>query len=360
MYTTYRFRNEAITLLLSAFALTSTGFKGAVADIYQPPVPDTLYSYSNPLSEITGIGDPYVLHHGEKYYMYATSSPQGFQVWESENMIDWNLKGMALNRNSEGNKWGTGNFWAPEVKYYRGKFYMTYSAKETNDVMKIRIARSDSPLGPFINWSEPFCRKDTFSYIDGSLFTDDDRVYLFYVRDCSRNVIQGKHVSQIYVTRLNEDLTAFEGSPRLILTPDQDWEGINKKWMWNEGPFVMKHQGTLYLFYSANVFNSPEYSVGVAMAKSPMGDWKKYSHNPVLKKDTAQRISGPGHCMITTSPDSTEFFMVYHTHTFFDKPGGNRNLCIDRLVFEDGIPKVIGPTRSPQSLPSGVKYWFRN
>lgn len=361
MYTTYRFRNEAITLIISAFIFSGSACKGAIGEsesYFQ--IPDTSCTYKNPLSNITNIGDPFVLHHDGKYFMYATSSSEGFRVWESENMVSWQEKGLALNRNSVGNKWGTGNFWAPEVRYYQGKFYMTYSAKGEDNLMKIRVARSESPLGPFINWSEPFCKSDTFSYIDGSLFFDGKDNYLFYVRDCSRNVIHGKHVSQIFVCRLNEDLTAFSGSPRLILTPDQEWEGINSSWMWNEGPFVVKHKDTFYLFYSANVYSSQDYSVGVAMSKSPMGNWEKYSQNPVLKKDISQRISGPGHCMITTSPDENEWFIVYHTHTFFDKPSGNRNICIDRLVFENGIPKVIGPTRTPQPLPSGFKSFSRN
>jgi hypothetical protein len=60
------------------------------------------------------------------------------------------------------------------------------------------------------------------------------------------------------------------------------------------------------------------------------------------------------------SPDNSEFFIVYHTHTYFDHPSGNRNVCIDRFVFINGIPKVIGPTRSPQTLPSGEKYRLIN
>jgi GH43 family beta-xylosidase len=226
--------------------------------------------------------------------------------------------------------------------------------------MKIRIARSDNPLGPFLNWSEPFCNNDTYSYIDGDLYIDGQDVYLFYVRDCSVNVIDGKHVSQIYVSKVKSDLTALEGPSSLILTPDQSWEGIQGDWMWNEGPFVFKNNNKLYLFYSANVYSSADYSVGVAVADSPMGSWKKYPDNPVLRKDMSQKISGPGHCMVTYSPDSTEMFMVYHTHTFSDKPSGNRNMCIDRLIFENDIPKVIGPTRTPQPLPSGVKFRIKN
>jgi beta-xylosidase len=317
---------------------------------------DTLYTYTNPVGGITQIGDPYILLFDGNYYLYATSSDHGFKVWESSNLVDWTDKGLALDRNSTGNKWGKGNFWAPEVKFYKGDFYMTYSAIGENDKMKIRIAKCKSPLGPFVNWSNPFLNSDQNSYIDADLFIDDLGVYLFYVKDCSENIIGGKHVSQIFVSALNADLNQMTGIPKLILSPDQPWENPNSEWQWNEGPFVMKYDNKYYLFYSANYFASADYSVGTASSDSPMGSWTKFAGNPVLKKNPEIHVSGPGHCMVTCSPDSSEFFIVYHSHVFFDQPDGNRNVCIDRLVFDNGIPQVLGPTRSPQPLPSGVSY----
>jgi len=317
---------------------------------------DTIKTYTNPLSGITGIGDPYILKFGKQYYMYVTSSPNGFKVWQSENMIDWTVKGLALDKNDPANNWGNGNFWAPEVKYIRGRFYMTYSARMTNGKMKIRIAACDSPLGPFINWSEPFMADDDFSYIDADLLLDGNKVFMFFTKDCSLNIINGKHVSQIYVAKLNKDLKSFAKQPVLATTPDQEWESPDKDWIWNEGSYAMKHDNTYYLMYSANVYSSKDYSVGYATASNPLGPWTKYAANPVLKKNMEIGVSGPGHNCVTTSPDGKELFIVYHTHTFPEKPGGNRNLCIDRMIFENGVIKVLGPTRSPQPLPGGVDY----
>ncbi len=331
----------------------------------QPPfVPpsekfDTIRTFLNPIGSNSGIidiGDPYVLKHGKAYYMYATSSGSGFKVWHSANMVDWTEKGLALDKNNAANNWGAGNFWAPEVKFYDGKFYMTYSAIGNNGKMKIRIARSDNPLGPFINYSEPFFNGDNFSYIDGNLFFDNNNIFLYYVKDCSENIIDNKHTSQIFVVQMDNSIKNFIGSPILILQPDQEWENPNSDWRWNEGPYVMKHNDLYYLTYSANVYNSIDYSVGFATATSPMGTWTKYSENPILKKDINLRVSGPGHNSITTSLDDSELFIVYHTHTYFDNPSGNRNMCIDRMVIENGVMKVIGPTRTPQPLPSGVLY----
>jgi len=317
---------------------------------------DTIKTFTNPLGGITNIGDPYILKYNHHYYMYATSSPDGFKVWQSDNLIDWTINGLAFDKNNPANNWGNGNFWAPEVKFINGKFYMTYSARMTNGKMKVRIAASDSPLGPFINWSEPFLLDDDYSYIDADLLPDGDKIFMFFTKDCSLNIINGKHVSQIYVAELNKDLKSFATIPVLVTTPDQAWESPNNDWIWNEGSFAMKHENTYYLMYSANVYNGQDYSVGYATSANPLGPWKKYAGNPILKKNMAIGVSGPGHNSVTTSPDDKEMFIVYHTHTFPDKPSGNRNLCIDRMVFENGIIKVIGPTRSPQPLPGGVNY----
>lgn len=317
---------------------------------------DTIKTYSNPLGEISNIGDPYILQYDNKYYMYATSAGDGFYVWTSENLSDWEMKGYALNKNAEGNKWGSGDFWAPEVKCYKGKFYMTYSARTDKNLLKIRIAVSDSPLGPFINWSAPFYDSDEFSYIDANLMIDGDKVYMYHVKDCSVNVIDGKHTSQIYVAELDPRLKQFANTPKLITTPDQTWEGANNDWRWNEGPYAMKHDNLYYMFYSANVYSSSDYSIGYATASSPMGPWTKYAGNPVLKKDLSIGVSGPGHNCVTSSPDGKEMFIVYHTHTFPQNPSGNRNVCIDRMSFENGIIKINGPTRSPQPLPSGAAF----
>ena len=313
-------------------------------------------TYTNPVGNITNIGDPVVLKYRNKYYLYATSMPTlGFKVWVADNLVDWELAGMAFDSAGEGNKWGMGDFWAPEVINYDGKFYMTYSARDLDGHLKIALAVSDDPLGPFINQQAPLFERG-LSFIDGHIFIDDDGTpYLYYSKDCSENIIDGKHISQIFVQEMSENLTGLKGEAVLAVEPSQSWEGITEQWQWNEGAFVLKYQGLYYLMYSANFYASAEYSIGYATATHPLGPWTKYEGNPILKQDLWQGVSGPGHNSVTLSPDHSEFFIVYHSHSYPDLPSGDRAVNIDRLYFEDGILKIKGPTRSPQPLPSGSK-----
>ncbi len=311
--------------------------------------------YTNPVGGITEIGDPYVLKVQDKYYLYTTSLKFGFKVWISNNLVDWKYEGVALDAEFEENSWGNSDFWAPEVIEYQNKFYMIYSARDEDGHLKIAIAVSISPLGPFINIKAPLFDRGS-SFIDGHIFIDEGIPYLYYVKDCSENIINGKHISQIYVQKMEKNLLELKGDPILAIQPDQVWEGIDKDWQWNEGPFVLKYKDTFYMMYSANVYSSSDYSIGYATASNPLGPWEKFGENPIMKKNLKNGISGPGHNSVTVSPDGNELFIVYHTHTYPDWPDGNRTVNIDRLYFKNERLKVHGPTNTPQPMPSGIEY----
>ncbi|MHB1686748.1 MAG: family 43 glycosylhydrolase [Ignavibacteriaceae bacterium] len=312
-------------------------------------------TYTNPVGGMTNIGDPSVLKYDDNYYLYATSEVnRGFIVWQSHDLVHWNYRGFAFDSYLKGNEWGKGDFWAPDVKYYNGSFFMFYSARASDGHLEIALAKADNPLGPFINIIAPFIH-DTLSYIDPDLFIDDDGTpYLYYVKDLSENIINGIHMSQIYVQQLSKDLHYTINSPKLALQPSQDWEKKSGTWLWNEAPYLYKHNNKYYLMYSANYFASPDYSIGYAVSSSPLGSWEKYFDNPILAKNLSIGVSGPGSNCVVSSPDGKELFIIYHSHTYINHPSGNRELNIDRIYFDssDNL-KVIGPTRSPQPMPSG-------
>ncbi len=308
-------------------------------------------AYKNPVGGITNIGDPFVLKDGNTYYMYATSAATiGFRVWQSGDLVDWEEKGLAYDRTQQSSEWATGDFWAPEVVKHNGKFYMVYSARDNNGHLQISIATSQNPLGPFKDISTQIIKQEG-SYIDGDIFIDDDGTpYLYYVKDNSENIINNIHVSQIYVQKMSRDLTKVLGKPKLLLQPDQKWEGLTGDFQWNEGPFLLKYDKKYYLMYSANYYASSDYAVGYAVSDRPMGPFKKAKENPILAKDIKHGISGPGHNSVTVGPDGKTLYIVYHTHTDPQAPSGDRQLNIDRLYFEDGKLKVDGPSYNERKI----------
>ncbi|TVY05697.1 glycoside hydrolase family 43 protein [Paenibacillus cremeus] len=253
--------------------------------------------------------------------------------------------------------WGFRQFWAPEVVQRDGKFYMYYTARwKEKDSLRIGAAIADHPAGPFIDVYDRPMFDFGYAAIDAHiLFDDDGRMYMYYSRDCSENVANGRFESHIYGLELADDMITVQVEGICLCQPDQEWEmkSLSRGQQWNEGPFVLKREGLYYLMYSANFFGGHDYSVGYATAKHPLGPFVKYEHNPVLVSDR-EEISGPGHHSVIASPDGTELFIVYHIHMDPALGGGNRQVCMDRMRFrEDGSIEVLGPTLSSlQPVPS--------
>ena len=128
-------------------------------------------NYKNPVIEGA---DPFLLFDGEKYYHYATSAPDGFIVHSSKDLSEWKDEGYCLKAGE--NVVGDKCFWAPEIKYRDGKYYMVYVANE-----HLAVAVADKPTGPFVCPEKQWLSQK--NAIDGSYFIDDDgRIYLYYVR----------------------------------------------------------------------------------------------------------------------------------------------------------------------------------
>ena len=109
--------------------------------------------YTNPVRDSNGdmvrVADPFVYRHGGVYYLIGTTRQHnGFDCYTSPDLVHWTFAGAAYTK-PDGH-YGTGSFWAPEVKYYNGKFYLTYSAyNPANRKLLSSLAVSDRPDGPF-------------------------------------------------------------------------------------------------------------------------------------------------------------------------------------------------------------------
>jgi GH43 family beta-xylosidase len=68
-------------------------------------------------------------------------------------LVHWTEKGWAYRETDD--SWAKSHYWAPEVEFYRGKFYMTYSANHTGfPHYGIGYATADKPLGPWVKADE--------------------------------------------------------------------------------------------------------------------------------------------------------------------------------------------------------------
>lgn len=287
---------------------------------------NTKYLKAN--SQTIFLADPTIFENEGTYYLYGTNNDpsltgQGFLVYTSKDLKDWKgpvgaKGGFALKK---GDAFGTKGFWAPQVFEYNGKFYMAYTANEN-----IAIATADSPLGPFSSSSAkaleaPVKQIDPFVFID-----EDGKKYLYHVRLQDGN--------RIFVAEMNHDLKSIKTETlREIISGEEEWENTqNVKWPVTEGPTVIKHQDFYYLIYSANDFRNPDYAVGYATSKSPLGPWEKAKNNPFITR-TMVGENGPGHGDIFRNSND-ELLYVFHTHASNEEVHP-RKTAITKLKFGD-------------------------
>ncbi len=293
------------------------------------PAPVPLPGDEGPDPDPVAVADPFVLEHAGRYYLYGTldSGPnRGIPVRVSDDLIHWSIpeesnEGYALVADDV---FGDRGFWAPSVVKHGGRFHMFYTANE-----RISVARSDSPTGPFVQ-DEPQSFDAEMPAIDPHVFIDDDgQPYLFFVR-----LLQG---NRIFVAELSSDLqTLRTDTMREIISAEPGWENSAEAgWPVSESPSVMKRNSIYYLFYTANDFRNPDYSVGYATASSPFGPWTKFEGNPILRR--AGGLEGTGAAGVLRSK-SGERLLVYHSHASRD------NLRPRRTVYSrfEFVPRESG------------------
>jgi GH43 family beta-xylosidase len=266
--------------------------------------------------------DPSIFVHNNKYYLYGTgdqNAGQGFRVFVSDDMKNWKMweqnDGYALRK---GEAFGTSGFWAPQVFQHGGKYYMAYTANEN-----IAIAEGNSPAGPFTQ-KEKLPLQAPVKQIDPFVFIDDDgKKYLYHVRLDSGN--------RIFVAEMENDFSAIKPSTlRECVSAVDAWENTTQKWPVAEGPSIIKQNGLYYLFYSANDFRNPDYAVGYATGKSPLGPWKKHNGNPILDRKLVGQ-NGTGHGDFFRM--NKQLYYVFHTHNS-DTKVGPRKTAIIKVKFD--------------------------
>lgn len=320
--------------------------------------------YSNDFESLITAADPYIYYDETDNYFYLYSTETGGGILEgyrSKNLANWEYLGHIYERNSS--YWATSCFWAPKVtknpadgKYYLYTCCNSYgtvglpegttvngtAVKEGVDIkdsnfqiearMTLTVLVSDSPAGPFVEWtgtrekhveyyhgektgntgdevtlsSGPIfnfanapaawaVNKETyeengtnvFAQIDAFPFFDDNGdFYLYFVRSIdnwhsSRYGLHGVWGVKMLdmVTPDYETLTQLT-QPGYVTVGGKKSSDVIDNAQVNEGPCMQTHTSVLpdgttvkkyYLTYSRSGMGDPNYSACVAVADSPLG-----------------------------------------------------------------------------------------
>lgn len=297
--------------------------------------------YQNPVIP-TDCPDPGVLYDGSKYVLSCTSgdAADAFPIYTSPDLVNWTRHGNIFPSASKP-KWATGDFWAPEIHKVGSQFIAYFSAQNSDGKLSIGAASASSSLGPFTDIGAPLIHDPNMGLIDASEFNDTDGSHYVLWKEDGNAV--GKP-TPIHAQLLSANGLTLSGTAQTLITNDQAWEGNV-----TEGPFMVMHSGTYYLFYSGNNYGTASYAVGVARASSPIGAFTKQS-GPIVTSNSSW--GGPGHCSVIDTP-AGDTYMVFHAWEAAHigaSPG--RLTLTDEVVWQNDWPAVpFAPSSKTRPLP---------
>lgn len=316
--------------------------------------------YTNPVWD-GYFADPFVLKHNGEYWAYGTGPAaldgKQFPILRSPDLVNWELVGGAL----EPLGGVFCDYWAPEVAFRDGTFYLYYSAASAGVIgigderHRLRLATSDTPQGPFRDSGDIILPDEGFT-IDAHPFCDprDGKWYLFFARD----YFDGRVGTGLAVVELGNDMRP-QGEVHTCIRASADWQIYQSPriihgeehdaWHTVEGPFVLFQEGLFYCLYSGSNWQEPWYGVGFGVAEHPLGPWRDEWHEtgPSVLQGVSDKVLGPGHNSVIIGPDNVTPFVVYHA---WDVNKTARRLCIDPLIWAQEGPRCAGPTYTPQCI----------
>src|SRR6185369_2769665 len=178
--------------------------------------------------------------------------------------------------------WASGaDFWAPEVAYNHGLFYLYYSVATEGLNHQLRVAISRTPTGPYDDQEALMKNPDACPFaIDPHPFQDrDGRWYLFYAADFLDASNDQRAGTALVVDEL-ESMTKLAGRNQTVLRARSDWQRFKKDrtmygkvfdWFTLEGPCVRYHDGRYYCFYSGGCYEGFGYGIDYGIATSVTG-----------------------------------------------------------------------------------------
>lgn len=269
--------------------------------------------------------DPEAEIFENQYWIFPTfSAPYDEQVFmdafSSKDLVEWTRHERIIDTAAVG--WAKRAMWAPSIIEKDGRYYLFFGA---NDIQSdeetggIGVAVASKPEGPYEDLlGEPLIDKfhNGAQPIDQFVFKDTDgQHYLIYGgwRHCN-------------IAKLNDEFTGFvpfaTGETFREITPEN----------YVEGPFMFVRNGKYYFMWSEGGWTGPDYSVAYAIGDSPTGPFERVGK--ILQQDP-EVATGAGHHSVIQSPESGQYYIVYHRRPLTETDRNHRVVSIDEMNFDE-------------------------
>lgn len=299
------------------------------------------------------VRDPYVVadEKTKTYYLYkagrvkntAGQMVNGVVAYKSRDLKEWTgpYDVFAIPTDN----WVTGEVWAPEVHYYRGKYYLFATLNSSIEWKKQRkgwpkytfrgtqVFYSDSALGPFYPFDnkQPQTPMDRMA-LDGTLWEEDGIPYMIYchewvqIEDGTMEMVALKHdLSETIGT----SQTLFHASSASWSTGDKQQDGVIS--YVTDGCFLYRTKtDNLLMIWSS--FKGGSYAIGIAesVTGKVAGPW-------IQQNDLLFEANG-GHGMLFKTFDERLMLTIHGPNN----PGGSERILIFELEDVGKTLKVKG------------------
>lgn len=351
-------------LLITLFICVSCGSRNGAKNEQTGATTDT---YMNPLFQ-EGSDPSAVLHNRKYYYTHGTES--NVMLWETEDITDMAQAVCKVVWQPQDSSEAS-HLWAPEIHYIDGKWYIYYAADDGNtDNHQLYVLENTSPdpmKGEFRMKGSIMTNPEWNWGIQATTFEHRGVRYLLWSGWPKRRI--SAETQCIYIARMKDPWTL--DTPRVLISkPEYEWE---RQWVnpdgsrtaypiyVNEGPqfFHSKDSKKLIIYYAASGSWTPYYCLGMltADADSDLLDpasWTKHP-TPVFSQSPENEVYGPGGVSFITSPDGTEWYMLYHARKITNGDTGSaetRSPRLQKIEWDaDGMPILGVPVRADVPLP---------
>ena len=228
------------------------------------------------------IRDPFILpdRNSGCYYMYGTTALKNgsigaadtFSVYRSTDLEHFS-EPRVIFRGSDVGFWADRDFWAPEVHFYNGKYYLFGSCKADGKCRGTHIVVCDTPDGTFVPLSDTPITPADWECLDGTFWIENGTPYIVF----SHEWLQVKD-GEIWAMPLLPDLTAPAGEPFLLFRASDDpavtEHHVGSGNYVTDGPFLFRENEKLRMIWSS--FHDNRYLVLEAESESGTlrGPWR--------------------------------------------------------------------------------------
>lgn len=305
------------------------------------------HPYSNPLTNVS-VPDPTAIKVNQNlFYVYCTNGP----IRKSTDLINWKEVGPMFTKDPSFNTDKGVAVWAPDIEKIGDTYVLYYalSAWGGGKNAGIGTAYSDTPEGPF--------KLDKSVDGKGKLFTSNEigvpnSIDPYFFEEKGQKWLFWGSFNGLWGVKLSED-----GMQLATNVATAKAEKVQIAGTAFEGAYIHKKDNFYYLFASVGGCCDAmlsTYTTVVGRSESLLGPYvdkkgEKMLDNKyeiLIKSD--DRFVGPGHNSELISDSEGNDWILYHS---YDRktPNKGRYLMIDRVIWENGWPVVVGNAPSSEA-----------